>query len=657
MHRRSARVRATQLFILQFMLLLGISGHAWAQAIPGKNVDMVGPTPPNTGHAGNVLMQQNEVAGANSVWKPNVQYGAWNDYRLVYEPGGGDAVIGFGYSTDGGRTWFSFAHPGFSIDDPTLPSGGADPNIVVLPGVDGGGVVLVNHMAFTRDTDLGELRTGIWYEHNRDVGPPVSFLMNSTNETGSSGLFHDKPSFEGMVRDPSGGGHPDIIIPIPPFDGPEGSGASHGGYDLHIQAARLHTCFTKFTGNSNDTKVECQYSDDAGINWSHAQKLSEGSETLQGTTIVLQDFGRIVNVFWARFEDNNETAAIIVAKSQDHGVTFAPWEVVTEFCPYNAGTGPARFRSNALPVAVASGDEPDDVAVFFASRNDALETCATQPKGKGKNKTPTPNMHQVRTKDDFDGARDGQIRASRNFSRIMMVRQKSDESGWELPVMVDPQEWTTADDLTDPDDNPECLTGDHCRKNFHQIMPACEAGGGIITCSWFDTRLDRLNNLASPITSAFIEDAILHLVDAYPSPEGNGTFDDGDKWSVFPSSLYGLVPPPTDVHGNPPPTDNNFPLRRNLDTFAAQIDLTLATPTFAGTRPYTVDQITWYPDAGGVPSDSVRVSRFATRQKPGANPGVREQVAFNFGGARLFQKGRAAFMSDYNGVWTLSAIQ
>jgi uncharacterized protein YjbI with pentapeptide repeats len=139
-----------------------------------------------------------------------------------------------------------------------------------------------------------------------------------------------------------------------------------------------------------------------------------------------------------------------------------------------------------------------------------------------------------------------------------------------------------------------------------------------------------------------------------------GTFDSEDTGIVLPAALYGQVPPPTNPDGSLalPPTANNFPLRRALDLMAAQIDLKQFA-TNNGIREYMVDPDSWYAEAGPgtVPSNSVRISRFATRQDPDGGPGDRQQLEFNFGGARLFQKGQAAFMSDYNGLWALSAIQ
>ena len=650
MFRKPNRARAVRFAIPQLLVLLAFTNQAMAQgsltgnAIPGKNVDIVGPTPPLTGHAGNVLMQQNEVAGATSLWKPNIQYAAFNDYRLVYDPDGGDAVIGFGYSTDYGRSWFSYALPGFSKDDPSFPPGGADPNIVVLPGVQGGGVVLVNHMAFWRDeSQPAQLRTAILYEHNRDTGTPATILYNLINNTGNSSQFHDKPSFEGMVHDPAEG-RPDIILDIPPFEGPPGSDASHDGYPLAIQAARVHTCYTKFVGNAAGTKVECQYLD--GLDsWSQPQKLSESVERNQGTSIALQQFGNIMHVCWTRFEDNNETGAIMCTKSTDGGETHSKAEVAAEFCAPNWGTGPARFRYNSLPIVTASGDDPEDVAIFFSSRNDATQACDIEGNG---NNPDVIGMSPVRFEDDFDtfeenrnpdGSRikDGFVRTSQNFARIMMVRQKPN-GRWDNPVQLDPQ-----DHPAQPHSNGEPL-----RKNFHQIMPACEAAGGTVTCSYFDTRLDRLNNLATPITSGVIEDAILHMSDT----NGNGTLDAEDSGSVLPAGLYDLVPPPASL----PPADNNYPLRRNMDLFAVQIAKNPATGNHEISN-YKVDPATWYADASGMDSNSVRVSRFATRQDPDGPLGQRKQVEFNFGGARLFDKGKAAFMSDYNGVWALSAIK
>jgi len=635
MFRKANRARAVRFVIPQLFLLLAFSSQVWAQpvplgdlAIPGKTVDMVGPTLPGTGRAGNVLMQQNEVSGGTSILRPNVMVGAFNDYRLVYHPQGGDAVIGVATSKDYGKTWNSFAHPDFSIDGSQFPPGGADAVVAVLPGL-----FMIHHMAFWRDdSQPAQLRTSLWYEHNRDAGPEVTYLGSWVNNVSTAGQLRDKPSFKVMLWDPADG-RPDIEIPIPAFTGPPNSGTSHDAYTLKVPAARVHKCFTKFVGNAAGTKVECQFSDDAARTFSHPVKLSSSIEINQGTSIALQNFGRTVHVCWTRFKDNNEEAAIMCAKSLDAGETFENTVEATTFCPYNAPTRAGLFRSNALPMLVANGDDPENVFAFISSRSDGSTTCNIPAKG---NKPETPRMSDVRLLDDFDtfgetrhpdGSRnkDGMVRTSRNFARIMMMRQKPNGQ-WDTPEMVDPAEHTPGG----------------ARKNFHQIMPACDAGGGTITCTSFDTRLDRLNNLKTPITSGFIDDAVLHV-----EKDSEGNVIGG---SVLPAGIYGLVPPPENL----PPAVNNYPLRRNLNTFAFQIDEN-------GIREYSVDADTWYPAANDteeiISSPSVRVSQFASRQKPGGEPGEKEQLEFNFGGALLFSKGLDAFMSDYNWVWTLSAIQ
>lgn len=645
MFTQSSRTRSVRFIMPQLFVLLAFSTQAWAQgnlAIPGRNVDMVGPTEPNTGHAGDVLMQQNEVAGATSLWKPNIQYAAFNDYSLVYHPDGGDAVIRFAYSRDHGKSWFSHALPGFSVDDSSFPPGGADGNVIVLGGKDGGGgAVLINHMAFWRDDSQAQLRTAILYEHNRPVGAPATFLRNVVNNTGNSSQFHDKPSFAKAEHDPAEG-RPDIILDIPPYEGPPGSDASHDGYPLAIQAARVHTCFTKFVGNAAGTKVECQFTDDLEV-FTHPVKLSESVERNQGTSIALQQFGGIMTVCWTRFRDQNETGAIMCTKSFDGGETHSKAEVVAEFCAPHWGTGPTRPRYNSLPIVVASGDDPEDVAVFFSSRNDALGPCDIEGKG---NNPDVVGMSPVRFIDDFDSfgetrvdgrrVKDGFVRTSRNFARIMMVRQKHNGQ-WDDPVEIDPANHP-AEAHSD---------GKPLRRNFHQIMPACAAVSGTVTCSFFDTRLDRLNNLATPITSGVIEDLILHFVDE----NDNGTLDALDTATVLPAGLYDQVPPPAFL----PPTENNYPLRRNMDTMAVQLRKNPATGNYEFSN-YKVDPDTWYVDADGIDSNSVRVSRFATRQDPNGEPGELQQLAYNFCCARLFDKGKAAFDGDYNGVWGLSSI-
>ena len=72
-----------------FVSVLGtifLSSTAIAQAIPQKNVNVIGPTPVNWLLAGNPRMQQNEPECAVSPANTNWQFCGFNDYRAVNDP-------------------------------------------------------------------------------------------------------------------------------------------------------------------------------------------------------------------------------------------------------------------------------------------------------------------------------------------------------------------------------------------------------------------------------------------------------------------------------------------------------------------------------------------------------------------------------------------
>ncbi|MDH3430791.1 MAG: DUF5011 domain-containing protein [Gammaproteobacteria bacterium] len=607
----SVKHRAVVLFSTSCLSLL-VANPAWAGAIPQKNINAIGPTPVNWLLAGNPRMQQNEPECAVSPNNHEWLACGFNDYRAVNVPGIGDAFPGIAMSRDAGRTWISGLHPGHLGDAPTINKKfGADANLEALPNL-----LLYNFIAGWRDdSQPGGVFVSRWYEHNREVGPPWEHLDTIEVDMGTSGRFLDKPAFDVALYDPALGMAPIEVI-IPPYADPRNPANSHPQYTLSVPAARVHLCYAVFVGNDNNdgTKINCLASDDAGQTWPLKSKLTEGVEINQGVSIATRNNGQDVLATWRRFSDNNESSAIMYAFSTNFGNTWSKAEILTEFCAFDQSTGAARFRTNALPVAVSNGL---DFSVFFAARNNAIQTCVTEPKG---NNPPVARMSAVAPGNDFDGPEDGLVRTALNFSRIMMVRSTGNNNlNWSTPKMVDPQ-------LVDESDDP---FSEGPRKPFHQFMPAAEVAAGIETISWFDSRFDKLNLLATPIVSGFVEDAVLHL-------ETSGT---GSSGTVLPAGIYGLVPPPPAL----PAADNNFPLRRNLDTFAAQI-------VNGNIQMYTVDE-NFYPDAAGQDSNSVRVSRFATRKKPGGAAGEREQLEFNYPNGRLFRKGRAPFIGDYNSVF------
>lgn len=615
--------------ILASMLLsLLVASPAWAGGIPQKNVNAIGPTPIFWLYAGNPRMQQNEPEGVVSPNNPEWLALGFNDYRAVNDPTISDAFPGIAMSRDGGRTWISGLHPEHLADIPNINKKfGADANLEAVPYM-----MYYNFIAGWRDdSQPGGVYLSRWYEHNREVGPPWEHLDTLEVATGTAGRFLDKPAFDLALRNPDLS-LPDIEVPIPAYSDPRNIDNSHDAYVLRVPAHRVHLCFAVFVGNDNNdgTKINCLASDDGGVTWPISSKITESVEINQGVSLATRNFGQDVLAVWTRFQDNNESSAIMFANSTNFGNTWSKAKVLTEFCPFNQSTGAARHRTNALPVAASNGSE---FSVYFAARNDATETCLIPAQG---NNPATPRMSDVSLEDDFDGPKDGQVRTSLNFSRIMMVRSSgSNNLNWTLPEMIDPQ-------LVDPnDDNPR---SNGPRKRSHQYMPAVEAAGGIETLSWYDSRFDKLNLRNPPIAGGFVEDLVVHF-DGTLQSDGS----EGPPWtsaSLIQADLYGLVPPPAIL----PPAVNNLPLRRTLDVFAAQI-------VNGEVRDYSVDA-NFYPVAvGGVPSNSTRVSRFATRKKPGTTTGERQQIEWNYPNARLFRKGRAPFIGDYKTVFAAQARQ
>lgn len=316
LHTFAAR-RALSINLTLAALLCISSGNAFAQAIPQKNVNVIGPTPVRWLYAGNPRMQQNEPECAVSPNNPEWLACGFNDYRAVNDPALGDAFPGIAMSRDLGRSWFSGLTRGSLLDTVNIGQKfGADANLEALPNL-----LLYNFIAGWRDdSQPGGVYLSRWYEHNRDVGPPWEYLDTIRIDLGTSGRFLDKPAFDAALRDPSLG-LPDIQVAIPAFADPRNLDNSHAAYTLSVPAARAHICFAVFVGNDNNngTKINCYASDDGGATWPISSKLTEGVEINQGVSVATRNFGQEVLAVWRRFSDNNETSAIMFAKSIDAG--------------------------------------------------------------------------------------------------------------------------------------------------------------------------------------------------------------------------------------------------------------------------------------------------------------------------------------------------
>ncbi len=585
-------VRRSRAGLLPIIALFA-STVAHAGAVPQQNVNAIGPTPVNWLFAGNARKQQNEPECASSSTHPQWLFCGYNDYRAVDFESIGDAFPGVSISRDYGQSWISGLHFGHLADNPTLGQQfGADANVSAVPYL-----LLYNFIAGWRnDEQPGGVYVSRWYEHNRESGPPWEPLDVVTIDTGTSGQFLDKPGFTTSLADPADG-QPDVVVPIPEFVDPRNANNVVPAYDLHVPAGRTHLVYTKFVGNDNNdgTKIMYRASDDWGLTWPVETKLSESAEINQGASIATRNFGQQVLVVWRRFSDNNETSAIMMSYKANN--KWSKPEVVAEFCAFDQTTGVSRFRTNALPVVTSDGN---DFYVFYADRGPGGQTCFEEDG--------TARQVTVALEDDFVAPQDGQIPMAFGYSRIMMVRSSgSNNLQWSDPVAVDPQE-----------------SAPGVRRRGHQFMPATTTLHGITTLAWYDSRRDKLNLRQTPVPGAFIEDYVLNVT--------------GTSGTLIPASAYEQVPPPAEL----PPTTGNYPFRRTIDMYGAQ--LVDGVP-----REYLVDADDYVASSGGTPQPSVRISRFPM----GLNPltGEVRQLEFEHPNARMFRKGTAPFIGDYNSVF------
>jgi hypothetical protein len=123
---------------------------------------------------------------------------------------------------------------------------------------------------------------------------------------------------------------------------------------------------------------------DCGKTWSTPVKLSESNSINQGTNMAIEPTSGAIYVTWRRFATSSAPDAIVVAKSTDFGKTFPSKNTkdVATIAPFDQGTTPTQFRTNALPTMAAS---PGRVYVAWAQRDsvtgDARIMLSSSPDG------------------------------------------------------------------------------------------------------------------------------------------------------------------------------------------------------------------------------------------------------------------------------------
>ena len=329
-----------------------------AAQIAEPNVNMVAGTQWPGGDP--FLQRQNEPSLAVSTRNPMHLLAAANDYRTVdlpfnaTTPDGeerGDAWLGIFKSRNGGQTWWSTMLAGYPQEvNSTSPLKGyqaaADP--VVRAGANG--MFYVSGIVLNRDpvaNPLGAVFVSRFVDkNNTENGDPIAYVGTSVVEKGTSGAFLDKP-----------------WIAVAPGTGQ----CTIPGQAAPIPAQNVYIVYTTFVGGDNNIRTKLMFarSTDCGVTWGNATKLSESFAINQGATIAVAPNGTVY-VVWRRFQSNNESNAIMIAKSTDKGGSFTKGAVVRNIAPFEQAMTYLSIRTNAYPAAAV--DESNNLYVVWADR-------------------------------------------------------------------------------------------------------------------------------------------------------------------------------------------------------------------------------------------------------------------------------------------------
>jgi hypothetical protein len=496
--------RRSSVVALALVSVLALPATAVAQ-IPGDNVNMVTGTDWPGGDP--FLQRQNEPSIAVSSANPQHLLAGANDYRSVDVPFPasinkmpGDAWLGLFKSYNGGLTWQSVLLPGFPQDNspagaaPGMKTCGAgnctsaaDP--VIRAGPDG--MLYYSGIKFVRGTTNGKVFVARFIDlNNKENGDPTKAATDAaglptiatptdpiryidqidiTREidpgTPDGGSFLDKPWF--AVDRPRAGATCPITV-----QGPDGTPVTRS-----VAAGALYVAYVRFAPLEASSDILFRSSTDCGLNWSAPIKLNDAASTLnQGPSIAIDPISGTVYVTWRRIRFPAAPApatqgdAIMVARSF-HGAAFTKARVLAPFKPFEQGSTPSMFRTNAFPSIAISVDK--------AGAKSWAHIVWAQRQG------PYNEGHVVMsTTQVYPAPASG---------------KESDDScgGWNTPSAVD--------DVG--------LTDDTMKRVFnrgHQFMPTVTFSQGRLMVFYYDSRLDHTAGefLPNMVNGVFQPDAL-----------------------------------------------------------------------------------------------------------------------------------------------------
>ena len=378
------------------MLSLATGPAAVHAQIPGDNVNMVTGTQWPGGDP--FLQRQNEPSLAVSTANPQHLLAGANDYRSVdlpypFGPNDpmkmpGDAWLGVFKSFNGGQTWQSVLMPGFPQDTSSKPFQGAQSPLrncvtgstasadrctssadpVIRAGTDG--MLYYSGIAFKRGTNHGKVFLTRFIDLNNkengdptrtdatgtkaDPTDPLRYIDQIVIANGSATEFLDKP-WIAVDR-------PRLLartctVTVPGPDGVPVTKSFPGG--------AIYAAYVRFPSGVYASDIMFTRSGDCGKTWMKPVKLNDSTSTLnQAPSIAIDPFTGYVYVTWRRLRVPAAPApatqgdAIMVARSF-RGFVFTMPRLVASFDPFEQGSTPTMFRTEAFPTIAVSVDRPD----------------------------------------------------------------------------------------------------------------------------------------------------------------------------------------------------------------------------------------------------------------------------------------------------------
>jgi hypothetical protein len=341
--------------------------------IPGTNVNMVSGTEWPGGDP--FLQRQNEPSVGVSSRNPLHLFAGANDYRTVdlaglLEAGAtGDAWHGVFMSTDGGGRWTSTLLPGYPQDD--SPEGlaspirglqaGADPFVRSAPY----GLFFYGGLAFNRgDGQPSAVFVARYADRNdRERGNPFAYEGTFVVRRNLPGEFLDKPAF--AVGLPAAGGSGTCTVNGQQVPAPH----VYGAWTVFITDQHPHKGTGEEESEEGEERSYIAYSRsrNCGETWAEPIKLSSIGKHQSAQIAVDPNNRNNVYVVWRQFaEVAQDPGQILIVKSVDAGRSFGAPVAIGTFAPFDQGTTPTSFRTNAYPTIAI--DEHGRVYVAWSAR-------------------------------------------------------------------------------------------------------------------------------------------------------------------------------------------------------------------------------------------------------------------------------------------------